>query len=106
MSLVDPTRDDAVFSDTARRDEFWADINEVMARFPEVGRLPDSSFTDEDKDNGGNYFDPSSPCMIDGMVIVYSVRNLQGFEMLVVSDPTAQSQFVTKGLIASAAEFD
>ena len=105
MSRVDPTGDDAVFQSTARRDEFWSAINDVMASFPEVSRIPSVCFTDEDKDNAGNYFDVDAPVMIDGMVLIFSLRNLQGFEQMVISDPTQQSEFVTKGLIASAGEF-
>ena len=93
--------DTPVFDSEQRRNEMWADLDELFNRYPElVERAGDA--LDGEIDNDGILFDPDSPRFIDGKVLILSVRNLQGWETSVVLEPIQQSTFMTHGLISAA----
>ena len=103
MSISDGPQEFRVFKTRGRRDEFWGRLSAFLDEFPELIDMPAEAFVDDDLELEVD-FDPKEPKMIDGVVLIFSVRNLSGHEVDVIMDPPNQSVYMTKGLITSAAE--
>jgi hypothetical protein len=86
------------FKDKKDREAFWQEIREVFDRHRQlVDGVEDILAGEEDAD--GMLYDPSTPKFIDGIAIVFSVRNLEGFETSCLLFPPGQSYFMTMGLL-------
>lgn len=83
-------------SNRTKRDEFHRRLKELMGEYPEMFESP------EDAEHCEHY-DPSSPKVITGLVLVYSTQNLDRFEEIFWTDPAEQVHWLGIGLLKSAA---
>lgn len=95
----------------ARRNEFFAKLEALIDEYPE---LTDSMSRQYKLDPSGPYweaqddepkYDPTSPVMVTGIVLVVSTTNTEGWEDIIVTEPFRQSSFMTHGLIGEALSF-
>ena len=87
-----------VFQDRKTRDAFWHDIREVIDRYPSIIDNLDAML-EGDEDGEGIPYDSASPKLIDGLVLIISIRNLDGWESSCTLDPYEQSAYMTQGLL-------
>lgn len=89
-----------------RRDQFWREINSVIDRYPELFDGMNDAFDHHhegcDCNDDKEPYDPDSPKMAQAMVLLFSPKNLQGYETMAVFTPREQSSYMTDGLIAYA----
>lgn len=98
-----------VWASKQHRDAFFADLRELMARYPCIAngmaREYDSDPTNSKwsgDDNGYDRFNPKSPMILQGVVVIVSHANLEHFEDMVTLVPYEQSGFMTQGMLTKA----
>jgi hypothetical protein len=79
-----------------RRKEFHEKLVALIGEYPELAVDPL-----EDEYEG---FDPESPRMLQGHVLVLSYENLDGYGQLLWSAPFDQNYYQTLGMLAKAAD--
>ena len=83
------------------RNEFINEINEVIDRYPLLGDPP---CTSEEGDHHEHYkdFDPHSPKIVEGFVLLVGYQNIEGFGQLFTYHPNTQPYYMTLGLVTKA----
>jgi hypothetical protein len=82
--------------DTDERNKFHEELAELIAKYPGLSNEPEYH---EDCDCG---FDPDSPKMLTGVLLVLSYQNMDAYNELFWTDPLHQSHFTSVGLAAAA----
>ena len=90
------------FQTAQERDEFWARIDSVIADYPSLLNGLDAIYEGDD-DSYGDVYNPMSPKVVTGRVLILGCANLENWESFIVIDPQDQSVFIKDGLIANAA---
>ena len=94
------------FKTRADLDQFWREITEVIERYPYILDSLDSAYEHQETDDlypDDKPYDPTSPKVIIGAVLLLGVSNLDGDDSWVLFQPTLQNSMITAGLVASAA---
>ena len=99
----------AVWPDTVRRNEFFAKLEALIQQYPELTTTLSRQYAAGSEygfETEGDWppYDPNSPTMINGLVLVITTVNMDGWEDLVVTEPTAQSRYLTGGIVSKALE--
>lgn len=97
-----------IWPDGQRRQEFFARLEHLIQQYPELTNIlqrehaldPCSSYWDC---ADGTSFDPNCPNVVQGIVLLISTANLDGWEDFVITDPAPQSQYMTNGMLWAAA---
>lgn len=77
-----------------RRDRFFHRLEELISEYPDVMTQPNCTEYDCDCD-----YNPNSPKMISGMVVIVTTRNADDWEQLFWEKPSGQSHFHTIGMV-------
>jgi len=83
-----------MFLTDERNKEFFERLEELVAQYGELELFGDVS---EDPD-----FDPASPRILEGIVLILSHRNMQGVSSLTCIDKLHQNRFFTMGMLQGA----
>ena len=95
----------------ARRNEFFDRLSALMDEYPELTNQmsrqyavdPSAPYWELRDDEPA--YDPASPVMVTGIVLIISTSNTEGWEDVTVTEPFRQSSFLTHGLIGEALSF-
>jgi len=100
-----------LFPDRATQDRFFSELRELIDRYPSIGGRMAATAAD---DPGADWalpvpgyhsgFDPSAPMLLEGIVLVVSHRNIDGFEDLSVIRQRESSHYHDLGLLTAAIE--
>ena len=89
----------AIWKDNDRRAEFFARLEELIGEYPELlGPQDPDDIVDEVVDG----YDPKSPKIRTGIVLVLAYGNLDYWDELVPTSPLAQSHYMTIGMLHQA----
>lgn len=95
-----------IWPNTARRDEFFQRLAALIDEFPEISsflrRAYEASHFDGIDIEPEWAYNPESPTIIQGLVLIVSTTNMEMWEDVMVMDPTRQSQYLTEGLLNAA----
>lgn len=98
-----------LFPDRATQDRFFTELRDLIDRYPSIGgRMSATAADNPDAEWAApqpgwhNGFDPSSPMLLEGLVLVVSHRNLDGFEDLSVIRQRESSHYQDLGLLTAA----
>lgn len=98
-----------LFPDRATQDRFFVELRELIERYPSIGGRMAATFEgDPDAewaapcDSYHKGFDPASPMLCDGLIVIVSHRNLDGFEDMSVIRPRETSHYQDLGLLHAA----
>ena len=102
------TTDAPIWPKRQRQDEFFARLEALMSEYPEITNVmsrqyaldPADSMWESTNDQPG--YDPSSPVMVTGIVLIVTSTNTEGWEDMTVSEPYQQSIYMTHGIIGEA----
>jgi hypothetical protein len=83
--------------DHARRTLFHDKLSELIMEFPEL--MVNSSY---DTDTSESDYDPSTPKMLVGQVLVIAWQNMENYTELFYTDPLPQNHFLSLGMVTSA----
>lgn len=83
-----------------RRDEFFNELEQLMARYPELVE-PNEDYLEHLREVHGDKFVENSPKMITGIVLTISCRNAEDWEDLIWIQPYSQSHFQTVGMLTN-----
>lgn len=85
------------------RDQFFAEFKELLEKYPHLKSTEDAPERfGEDMEDGYPEFDPASPLILQGIVVILSYSNLEHFEDIQILDPFEQSFYMSYGLLARA----
>lgn len=85
----------AIFADDARQDAFFDALEGLIAEYPEITNGDPDDLADEITDG----FDPSSPKMLAGLVLLLATNNVDGWSELTVLRPRNQLHYFTTGML-------
>jgi hypothetical protein len=98
-----------LFPDRATQDRFFAELRELIERFPSIGGRMAATFAADPSADWAQpveghhaVFDPASPMLCDGLVVIVSHRNLDGFEEMSVIRQRESSHYHDLGLLTAA----
>jgi hypothetical protein len=100
----------SAFVTPARRGEFFDKLDALLNEFPEIESRMKRSYAEDPTDpywtddEEHQEFDPASPVVRTGIVLVLAHSNMQQWEDISWLDPLTQPHFMTKGLLATAME--
>lgn len=85
-----------------RKEKFFDRLNELISEYPEII----SPYEDEDDDDHDEDcdFDPNSPKVVTGMVLLITTNDLNNYETLFFEKPLEQSHFHTVGMVKAASD--
>lgn len=85
------------------RDQFFAEFKELLEKYPHLKSTDDAPERfGEDVVDGYPEFDPTSPLILQGVVIILSYSNLEHFENIQILNPFEQSFYMSYGLLNRA----
>ena len=96
-----------IWESKEQRDSFFADLRELINKYPNIGTYILRKYQEEPEDfgrkeDGYPYFDPESPMFLNSIVVIVTHTNLHNWEDLLVLDPMEQSLYTTTGVVAAA----
>lgn len=100
-----------LFETRSRRSQFFDRLRSLIDEFPEITDRQRRQWEHDPHDehwqaeNGYPAFDPKAPIAVEGILLIVSCRNLDGYENIAFIEPHEQSHFMTKGLLAEAADY-
>lgn len=85
------------------REDFFAELKVLLDKYPHLGAMDIREVDDEDDiDEGYPAFDPNSPMILQGVVLVLSYSNLEHYENIQILTPFEQSYYMSCGLLTRA----
>lgn len=87
-----------VWRDVDRQQAFFAKLEGLLSEFPEIVDRDVEELTDEILDG----YDPSSPKMLTGLVVLVAHDNLADWSEMTVLHPRQQSHYMTTGMLHQA----
>jgi len=95
------------FGGEERRIEFFDRLSDLLDDFPELQTRMQRSHQNDPSDDhwydeDGEDFDPQSPTLRTGIVLVIAHANMQMWEDISFLEPPHQSRFLTVGLLTEA----
>lgn len=96
------------FDTKARRIEFFDRLDQLLNDYPELQTRMLRSYEEDPADehwiSQEENFDPQSPTLRTGLVLVIAHANMQMWEDVTFLEPPNQSRFLTAGLLTNALE--
>lgn len=89
----------AIWKDEERRTEFFARLEHLLGDYPELLGPQDQEDIVDEVLNG---YDPNTPKLCNGIVLVLAYGNLDHWDELVTTQPKAQSHYMTIGMLHQA----
>lgn len=88
----------AIWKDDARHESFFAAVEALLDEYPELAAGDD----DEEVDAILDGYDPASPKVVSGIVVLVAHGNLDGWSELTYTAPPHQSHYLTVGMLYKA----
>lgn len=90
-----------------KKNEFFEDLRALIAKHPNLAdrmarENAEVPICIEEHDDGTDQYDPDSPVLLEGIVVLLSFTNLERYENLIILDPYEQSSFMTNGMLNRA----
>lgn len=96
-----------VWVNKKQREEFFEELRALIQKYPNIGDHMKREYAEDPTDSAWDItgyvsFDPSAPTVLQGVVLLISHTNLDGFEDLQVLEPFDQSHYFTSGMLTRA----
>lgn len=92
--------------DKATWDNFFDDFRALLEKYPMIGNRMARGYAEDEctcePEADFPKYDPNSPVFMQGVVIIVSHSNMDGFEDLSILEPFEQSTYLTAGLLSRA----
>lgn len=91
--------------DLAEKEHFLNELRLLVGRYPNIANAMVDTITENGEEHCDGCectFDPNSPTILEGIALVLSHKNLDGWSDLAVISPSDQDRFVTSGLLTEA----
>ena len=102
--------DTQIWDSKQQRDQFFQELRDLLAKYPNIAlnqrreyeRRPELLADYEVEDDGYPRWDPESPMILHGIVLLVNHSNLEHFEDLQLLIPFEQSNYHTVGMLSNA----
>lgn len=90
------------------RDAFFVDLRDLLAKYPNIAGHMAREYENDptnpawSPDESYDRFNPRSPMIVQGIVLIVSHANLEHYEDVATLSPFEQSTFMTQGLLSKA----
>ena len=93
-----------IFQTKEDRDGFFFRLRTLIDEYDVFTGFDESMKMMDHEDDCDLIYDEDSPKIVDGIVLIFQTKNMQGFESVSTIFPSNQSTYLSKGMVAVASE--
>lgn len=91
-----------VWNNKQQRAEFFAELSTLLEKYANIAENMARNYTADPTAGWDPEYDPTSPVIVRGIVIVITHANMENFEDLQILEPYDQSHYLTAGMLGRA----